>query len=350
MRFGVSLRASRHKYALTAVTALVAIALLVPVFYSQGLSWFDAMVTTWCFVLSGVLMIWTTWQMLMRRGVTESLGRTLAMHTVTGLAFALLWTLLFAGLIYLIFMPLAERDGFHSGLIWQGVWGLVTYAGLAQVARTQTRLREQELAATQAELVALRSQLNPHFLFNTLHALTQLTRDDPAGTQDALERFGDLMRYVLHAGNEVTAEVTVEDELEFVEHYLALEQLRLGDRLRVCRQIDLETLELGLPPLLLQPLVENAVRHGVAPRRDGGTIRLTTQMVKESLLIEVADDGIGSESHAWRHSGGLGLKSVMRQLQAWYATAARFEVQTRPGEGFMVRISVPARVPRKGSR
>jgi sensor histidine kinase YesM len=308
------------------------------------------MVTTWCFVLSGLLMIWTAWQLLMRRGVTESLGRTLAMHTVTGLAFALLWTLLFGGLIYLIFMPIAERDGFHKGLIWQVVWGFMTYVGLAQVARTQTRLREQELAAAQAELVALRSQLNPHFLFNTLHALTQLIRDDPAGTRDALERFGDLMRYVLHAGNNATAEVTVEDELEFVEHYLALEQLRLGDRLGVYRHIDPETLELALPPLLLQPLVENAVRHGVAPRREGGAIRLTTQMAEERLLIEVADDGKGSETNAWRHSQGLGLKSVMRQLQAWYSTAAEFDVQTRPGEGFTVQISIPARVPRKVQR
>jgi LytS/YehU family sensor histidine kinase len=150
------------------------------------------------------------------------------------------------------------------------VYGAI--AAAARAARAQARLRERELAAAAAELQALRARLDPYFLFNTRHSLTQLAREDPAATEDALERFGAMMRYVLDAGrgDSAAGEVTLEEERGFVRDYLALERLRLGGRLRVVEDVAEEALELAMPPLLLQPLVENAVRHGAAPRgRDG---------------------------------------------------------------------------------
>jgi signal transduction histidine kinase len=339
------LRVARHRYAAAAFAALLPLALLVAVYHAQGLAWFDATVTALCFVLSGLLVFRLAWQLLVRQRVAESLVRLLLAHAVSALAFSLLWALVFAALVYLIFMPAADRDGLKEGLVWQVVWGLVIYAALVQAAGARFRLRQQEIAARNAELVALRSQLNPHFLFNTLHSLAQLAREDSAGTQDALERFGYLMRYVLHAGSNVSVEVSVEEELEFIQNFLELERLRLGERLRVTKEIDADVLELALPPLLLQPLVENAIRHGLAPRRDGGTICLSARIVHERLMIEVTDDGRGCEAGAWRQSSGLGLKSVIGQLTAHYSSAARFRVQTNPDRGFQVQISVPARLP-----
>jgi LytS/YehU family sensor histidine kinase len=236
-----------------------------------------------------------------------------------------------------------------GGALWQFVWGLVIYGGLAQAARAQQRLHEQERAAAGAELQALRAQLNPHFLFNTLHSLTQLAREDPLATEEALERFGALMRYVLEAGRRAADDVPLEEEIGFVRHYLALERLRFGDRLRIVENVDPDTLELAVPPLLLQPLVENAVRHGLTPRRDGGTIRVSARAEDGVLAVEVADDGVGAEPGAWRRSRGLGLTSVRRQLEARFPGQGHLEIHTSPHGGFATRVRMPARLPRRGA-
>lgn len=185
----------------------------------------------------------------------------------------------------------------------------------------------------------------PHFLCDTLNSLTQLSREDPIATQDALERFGALMRYVLTTGRDVPADVPLEEELGFARNYLAVERLRLGDRLAVIESVDSEALQLAVPPLLLQPLVENAVRHGLAPRRHGGTVWLSAHVQDRMLVIDVADDGVGVESDVWCGSHGLGLRSVRRQLEARFPGQGDLEVTTHAGAGFAVRLRLPARVP-----
>jgi LytS/YehU family sensor histidine kinase len=189
------------------------------------------------------------------------------------------------------------------------------------------------------------SSARTHFLLHTLHSLTQLVREDPIATQDALERFGTLMRYVLDAGRDAVADVSLEDELSFARNYLAVERLRLGDRLGVVESVAPEALELAVPPLLLQPLVENAVRHGLAPRRDGGTMWLSAHVQDGVLVIDVADDGVGVEPDVWCRSQGLGLRSVRRRLQARFPGTGGLEVTTCTGAGFAVRLRLPARVP-----
>jgi sensor histidine kinase YesM len=233
----------------------------------------------------------------------------------------------------------------REGAVWQLVWGLVIYGVLMFAARAYRRMREQELAAASAELQALRAQLDPHFLFNTLHSLTQLAQEDPDATQDALQRFGELMRYRLKSGREAGASIPLEQELEFVRHYLALEKLRLGDRLLVIEHIDPEILELAVPPLLLQPLVENAIRHGLAPRPRGGTVRLFASMSTDRLLIVVSDDGEGTEPGRVGESKGLGLKAVRRQLHAHFSGQAEMTVDTDRHRGFTVTLRMPARLP-----
>jgi signal transduction histidine kinase len=347
MRSGPSPR-SRRRIALAGSAIGALLAVLIPVFRLQGLSWALAITAGVVFVAPCVLLGSAVWRVLMRHASPRPLGRALAWHAVTAVAFSLTWTMVFSGLVYLVVRPESLAPFLRGGALWQFVWGLVIYAGIAHAARVQRRLQAQERAAAGAELQALRAQLNPHFLFNTLHSLTQLAREDPIATQEALERFGALMRYVLDAGRRAADEVPLEDELGVVRHYLALERLRLGDRLRVVEDIDPEALELGVPTLLLQPLVENAVRHGLAPRRDGGTIRLTARAREGVLVVEVADDGVGAEPGAWRRSQGLGLPSVRRQLDARWPGRGELEIRTRPHAGFAVRLRLPARLPKRG--
>jgi hypothetical protein len=326
-----------------ASTMLIAVAVLIPAYRLQDLPWLHAIATASAFVLTCVAPALGVWWISMRSGGPASWPRALSLHAVAAVAFSATWTLAFSSLIHLMRPErmLLEDDA----AIWQFVWGLVIYGGLVQAARTRQRLKEREEAAAGAELQALRAQLDPHFLFNTIHSLTQLAREDPVATQEALERFGDLMRYVLRAGRDPASEASLEDELEFVRNYLAVERLRLGERLRVLEDIDSEALELALPPLLLQPLVENAVRHGIAPRRSGGVIRLAALAADGRLTIEVADDGRGADPDAWRRSEGLGLKAIRRQLRARFPGSHDLQISTGLQAGFRVRLVLPMRLP-----
>src|SRR5262249_22109204 len=179
---------ARWRLALVGSGAVALLAVLIPGFRLQGLSWGLAVMAGVFFVAPCVLLGWAVWRVLMRHASPASPGRALAWHAMTAVAFSLTWTVVFSGLAYLVVRPGGLAAFLRSGALWQFVWGLVIYAGLAQAARAQQRLEEQERAAAGAELQALRAQLNPHFLFNTLHALSQLAREDPLATQDALER------------------------------------------------------------------------------------------------------------------------------------------------------------------
>lgn len=334
---------------LLGAASLAAIAALIPIYRSQGLPWAHAIAAAFIVVVPGALLGGTLWRYLIARNA-HFIGKArlgLATHLLQAVAFSATWVCAIAVLSYAVH-PAAAAAFLHNGAVWQFIGGLITYGAIAAGARShaiQIRLKAQELAMANAELQALRARLEPHFLFNTLHSLTQLSREDPGATEDALERFGELMRYVLDAGRDAGAEVALEDEIAFVHHYLALERLRLGNRLRVEESLDPEALELGIPPLLLQPLVENAVRHGLAPQRAGGTLRLAARLMDGALAITVADDGAGASDEAWRHTEGLGLNAVRQQLKARYAQAAQMTVETRPGAGFAAHIHLPAHLP-----
>ncbi len=232
--------------------------------------------------------------------------------------------------------------------------GFFIYGVLAagsHAIRMASRLREEEARASRAEalrmraeLAALRGQLNPHFLFNTLHTLTALVSREPDTAEHALERFGDMLRYVLDVKRAAREDVTLAEELRFVRDYLALEQLRLGDRLRVVERIDPEALDCVIPSLTLQPLVENAIKHAVAPRAQGGTIELGASLDGDALALYVGDDGPGAEKSKVDSAAGMGLRAVRQRLETRYGNDAAFSVTTAPREGFVVRASIPAHV------
>jgi two-component system LytT family sensor kinase len=226
--------------------------------------------------------------------------------------------------------------------IWgllMGSWLYLVVAGLSYAIRAHRRLRAEETAAAearllaqQAQLVALRAQINPHFLFNALHSVGALVASDPVRADRALERLGDLLRYALGAEHEVL----FAQEWRFTQDFLAFEELRLGDRLSVDADVDPAAMSAMVPPLILQPLVENAVRHGIADRPEGGRIELRARVEHSRLLLRVADDGRGGAGAA----DGVGLGSVRRRLQALYGNRSTLTIDDVVS-GFSVTIGLP---------
>lgn len=237
---------------------------------------------------------------------------------------------------------------------WQLGSGLLVYCAVAaitmvldQAARLRAVARRAERAEAlrdRAELAAVRAQLNPHFLFNTLHSLLELVRSGDPGAEDAIERFAALSRYAFDPRADAGADVPLARELAAIEDYLAIERLRFGDRLRVCVQVDAAAPACLVPPLTLQPLVENAVRHAVAPRTRGATVRISAAVAEGVLRLSVCDDGPGAEAAAVLAAPGVGVRAVTQRVALRYGVpAAGVHVHTRPGEGFAVAIWLPAR-------
>jgi two-component system LytT family sensor kinase len=238
-------------------------------------------------------------------------------------------------------------------------WGSVSvnilyYAlllGIAHAMLYYGRYREGERTAerlaaglTEARLQALKMQLQPHFLFNTLNAISALIPAEAQPARRMVARLGDLLRIALE--HEETQEVTLREELAFLQPYLEIEQARLKDRLTVTMEIAPETLDARVPHLLLQPLVENSIRHGVAPRIDPGSVTISTALTPDHhmLHLEVRDDGPGVErNNQARTRKGVGLANIQSRLEQLYGREHRFVLENHPEGGVVVRISLPFR-------
>ncbi len=295
-----------------------------------------------------------------RRGLTRGWSRTRL--TVTSTAAALIYSAAWTTFVSWSVIRFAPPDAAATYLKW-GVWwqfgtGLflgTTVLGAVIFLHNAQRLREQQARAAQAEalqaraeLAALRAQLQPHFLFNALHSIAAVMRSDPHGAEHALEQLGSMLRYALGVQRDDREEVTLGEELEFVRAYLAIEQLRLGDRLRVEEVVDPDALECAVLAFTLQPLVENAVRHGIAASSRGGVVRITASVDDDRLCIAVADDGIGARADALQENGderGVGIRAVTQRLNARYGSAGSLHIDTAPARGFRVSLTMPLSVP-----
>lgn len=232
---------------------------------------------------------------------------------------------------------------------WQlflAVYGVSVSVASAWRMRQHAVERERktlELTASlsQAKLEALRLQLQPHFLFNTLNAIATLVHRDANAADEMITNLGDLLRLVLEA---TESEVPLRRELELVDRYLAIEAVRLGERLRVERVIAPGVLDAAVPPLMLQTLVENAVRHGIEPRRAPGTIVVRAERLGARLRIIVGDDGVGlPAATAGTEKRGVGLANSEARLHELYGAAARLELRAPPEGGTHVEIELPWR-------
>jgi signal transduction histidine kinase len=204
------------------------------------------------------------------------------------------------------------------------------------------RFARAEALRARAELALLRSQLNPHFVLNTLHAVMGLVRREPVKAEAALERLGELLRFGLHVHHANLDQVAFREEWAFVTSYLALEQIRLGDRLRLTLSAGEEVMDVPVPPFALQPVVENAIRHAISPRREGGRLDLRVRRVDGRLLLEVEDDGPGTSEAAVSASPRLGVRLLRERLAALYGTEAHMSFEPADQGGLRVRLDLPA--------
>lgn len=287
-------------------------------------------------------------------------------HILASLIYAALWG--FLGLTCLSIW-ISVRDGEWRfnwwgiyALQWQFLSGLMAYftiissvyvrqvneslqAEERRSAALEMRTIRAESARRQAELTAIRSQLNPHFLFNTLHSLMALVRTDAAAAETAIEQFAQMMRYVLQSQSSENcrnSDVLFADEWEFIETYLKLENLRLGSRLKVSADIETSAFNCRIPAFLLQPLIENAIKWAISPRSAGGEISVKAWIEKDFLKITVKDDGAGTSVKNALHAKGFGLRLIREVLAARYGDTANLNIETAPNKGFTANLMIPA--------
>ena len=231
----------------------------------------------------------------------------------------------------------AVWNTFFQSWLMVGVAHALFYSGRARARERQAVQLQAQLA--DARLAALSSQLNPHFLFNALNSIAELVHRDAEAADAMIVGLSDLLRSSLGMAN--SQEVALEEELRLLGHYLAIEKIRLGERLRVDWSVAPESRTAQVPPLLLQPLVENAVRHGISRRLTPGRIAVRSRCAREQLILEVQDDGGGMSEGG---SGfGLGLTTTRARLQALYGAAASLELIAETGGGTIARLTLPLR-------
>jgi hypothetical protein len=220
--------------------------------------------------------------------------------------------------------------------------------GLAQAIHFRRRLDEGEKQAallesrlTQSRLHALQAQLQPHFLFNTLNGIATLVRRDPQVAEEMLASLSDLLRVSLaQAGRQ---EIPLREELDFLDRYLELQQMRFGDRLRIERQVEPAALDCLVPSFVLQPLVENAIRHGIEPSGRPGLVRIVAQRTEGEVCLSIEDDGGGLRGSKPAAGNGIGLHSVRERLDALYGTRHEFRIEERPSGGVAASMRIPGR-------
>ena len=215
----------------------------------------------------------------------------------------------------------------------------IIYYGKYREREIQSSQLEAQLA--HAQLEALKIQLEPHFLFNTLNSIASLARNDGIAAENMTLQLADLLRCSLDAVG--VHEVPLSRELTVLQKYVEIQQARFQERLRVEMDIQPHTLSALVPNLILQPLVENAIRHGIAPRRAPGCVRIVTRQVFDELWLEISDDGLGLGRHRGAVAEGVGLRNTRARLQQLYNSEHQFAIEDGPDGGCLVKIHIPYR-------
>lgn len=211
--------------------------------------------------------------------------------------------------------------------------------------RIQIKLEEQERLLLQARMEALQNQINPHFLFNTLNSVSSLVRFDPDTARELIIKLATILRRLLNSSD---AFVPLREEVEFIDNYLDIEVVRFGrDKLRVVKELDPESLEVMVPAMLLQPLVENSIKHGLSSKVEGGSIYLRGRLSFKHLIVEVEDDGVGMgaaqlvENPDGLGGTGIGMANIAERLKVLYGDTAKMTIDSQDGKGTLVRLRLP---------
>jgi hypothetical protein len=262
----------------------------------------------------------------------------IGLHVLVSMVYSTAW---YAG-ICVIDAFVTGRFSWNVGPGYQpflitGIWLYVVVASSAYATLEARRAAQLEAHAARAQLDTLRSQLHPHFLFNALHTVVQLIPLDPRAAVNAAEQLAGALRSALEERRDVIA---LADEWTFVQRYLAIEGIRFGDRLQLRSEIDEAALDAELPTFALQTLVENALRHGAAPRVEATHVTIAAEMRGTDLEVRVSDDGVGADL-AQIPQNGTGLQRLRERMRWLYGDTARLELASKPNAGFSATLLIP---------
>jgi two-component system LytT family sensor kinase len=207
--------------------------------------------------------------------------------------------------------------------------------------RLEMKLAEQEVLVVKSRLDALANQINPHFLFNTLNSISSLIRTNPAKARTMVIKLSHILRKLLQGHENF---ISLREDLEFIDNYLDIEEIRFGkDKLRIEKEIDAETLGCLIPSMILQPIIENSIKHGIAPKIEGGRITIRATRHQDRISIEVEDNGVGmaEEEIPKVYNSGIGISNIIERLKVVYHSDYVFSVKSFPGHGTFTHIEIP---------
>lgn len=311
------------------------------------------MIWAYLFALATPFVLWAVSRMPIDR---DNWVRNILLHIPISIALGVVLTALGRVLIWLRWgWPLDKPLTFESIARFVvanfteaiGIYLLIALSGYAfcyyrRFREGQVKTLQLEAQLSQAQLQALKMQLHPHFLFNTLHSISALLHKDSDAARKMITRLGDFLRLTLE--NSGSQEVTMRQEMEFLGCYLEIERIRFQDRLTTRLDVAQQTLDAKVPNLILQPIVENAIRHGIAPRSSQGLIEIEAKQQNGTLRIQVRDNGPGLSEHRTSENvfkKGLGLANTETRLEQLYGSAHSFNLSNNPDGGLIVTLEIP---------
>ncbi len=289
-------------------------------------------------------------------GIHEAKGnlfQSILVHFAAGVILSLIKSVINYQIRILITRCPWEYDFFLLEIFKQLTFNLLIYCGIATICHMvnfwritreyKIKTSEMETQLAKAQLAVLKVQLHPHFLFNTLHAISALVYKDPASADKMISKLSELLRLTLDKSK--LQEVSLKEELDFLNLYLEIEKTRFRDRLTIETRIENGTHNAVIPSLLLQPLVENAIRHGLSPKVEGGNLEICTTREFDKMIITIKDDGIGFDA-AENSAGfkGFGLENTQKRLEQLYGKNHRFDIENIDTGGTCVTIEIPFRL------
>jgi two-component system LytT family sensor kinase len=264
-----------------------------------------------------------------------------------------LFSIIFCGLLRIEIALLPIRNPVFVAPIWNEThWATVLAAYASSIfavmiplkiwnnTRNEKKLEAQQLRLNEARLAALTSQINPHFLFNTLNSVSSLIRTNPEQARSVVYRLSSILRRLLRKTDNLSP---LREELAFIDNYMTIEMVRFGEKLRFIKDIDPDTMDRMVPSMLLQPLIENSIRHGLATKVDGGMIRVRSYLADGRLHLVVEDDGVGIPEArlATLFEQGIGVSNVNERMKVLYGPDYRMWIDSKPGEGTRTGIEIP---------
>ena len=270
--------------------------------------------------------------------------------------FLFLFTILFAELLRLTCLAVFPGMMFAlytpDQLTWPLALAIITSTLFAttlplkiwNAARNEDKVESQQRLLNEARLAALMRQINPHFLFNTLNSISSLIRTDPELARGVIYKLSNILRRLLRQHENLNP---LREELQFIDDYMGIELVRFGDKLRFVKDIAPDTLDRPVPSMLLQPLVENSIKHGLSSKVDGGMIRIRSRLADGKLHLSVEDDGVGipEAKLATLFEQGIGISNVNERLKVLFGNEYRMSVDSKPGSGTHTEIELPCREP-----